>query len=205
MIMREICASSPVIPVLAVENADYAEPLAMALYEGGLRVFEVTLRTPVALEVIKRMRNAVPEAVVGVGTLMTQEDIAASKHAGAQFGVAPGMTPSLLEGAEDAGMPLLPGVSTPSEVMMAREFGHDVLKFFPAEANGGVPVLKAWASPLSDVAFCPTGGITPETAKSYLDLPNVLCVGGSWITPKRLMEEGKWKDIRELAEQAARF
>ncbi|MEM7067603.1 MAG: bifunctional 4-hydroxy-2-oxoglutarate aldolase/2-dehydro-3-deoxy-phosphogluconate aldolase [Pseudomonadota bacterium] len=203
MNILEICSLSPVIPVLVVENPDHSEALAKALFKGGLRVFEVTLRTDSALEVIERMRAATPEAIVGVGTAMTSEDLSASKQAGAQFAVAPGSTPHLLEAAQYHELPMLPGVATPSEAMVARETGCEVLKFFPAESNGGVSALKAWASPLAGISFCPTGGITAQSAASYLELPNVTCVGGSWITPAGLMKAENWEEVSRLAGQAS--
>lgn len=174
----------------------------MALFEGGMRSLEVTLRTPAALEVISRMRAAVPKAIVGAGTILTPQDMDAACKAGALFGVTPGTTPCLLASAKEFNLPVLPGVATPSEAMLVRESGYEIMKLFPAEASGGVPLLKSWAAPLSGIAFCPTGGITFETAKSYLELSNVICIGGSWMATKMLIKNKQWKEITKLAKQA---
>lgn len=203
MDIREICRLAPVVPVLIVEEVAHAAPLAQALVAGGLRALEVTLRTPAALDAIRAMTDAAPDAVVGVGTLRSPADVRAAVAAGARFGVSPGLSPSVMDAAADAGLPMLPGVATPSEAMQAAERGLDILKFFPAEANGGVPVLKAWASPLSGLDFCPTGGIGPGNAADYLSLPNVLCVGGSWVAPGDRIREGDWDGITALARAAA--
>ena len=187
--VREICQLAPVIPVLVVKELAYAVPLAQALVKGGLPVLEVTLRTPAALEAIRAMAD-VEGGVVGAGTLITPADVKAAKAAGAQFGVSPGVTDSLLKAAEDEGLPLLPGAVTASEVMYLLERGYDTLKLFPAEAVGGVNLLKSLYGPLPQVAFCPTGGISLKTAPTYLALPNVLCVGGSWVAPDGAMQAG---------------
>jgi len=205
MNIAEICALAPVIPVLVVEDADHAAPLARALVAGGLRALEVTLRTPAALKAIRIMVEAAPEAVIGAGTLLTPTDVAAAKAAGAGFGVSPGSTPALLDAADAAGLPMLPGVATPSEAMAAAERGLTHLKFFPAEPNGGAPMLKAWAGPLPHLSFCPTGGVTPANAPAYLALPNVLCVGGSWVAPGDRVATGDWAAIEALARAAARL
>lgn len=203
MDIRDIFALAPVIPVLIIERLADAVPLARALCAGGLPVLEVTMRTPVALDAISAMRDAVPEAVVGVGTLTRPVDFAAAEAAGAQFGVSPGLTPELAAAAHHASFPLLPGVMTPSEVIAARLAGFSALKLFPASQAGGLGMLKALASPFSDVLFCPTGGITLETAPEFLALPNVACVGGSWLAPAKLLQAGDWAGIEALARQAA--
>lgn len=203
MNIRDILQLAPVIPVIIVQRLEHAAPLAKALCAGGLRVLEVTLRTPVALEAIAAMREAVPEAVVGVGTLTRPEDFMAAEKAGAQFGVSPGLTPELAQAARGVSFPLLPGVMTPAEVIAARSFGYTALKLFPAQQAGGIGMLKALASPFADVVFCPTGGITRETAASFLALPNVACVGGSWVVPQHEMDVGNWAAIEALARDAA--
>ncbi|MGF1551905.1 MAG: bifunctional 4-hydroxy-2-oxoglutarate aldolase/2-dehydro-3-deoxy-phosphogluconate aldolase [Paracoccaceae bacterium] len=201
--VEAVCRLAPVIPVLIVEETVHAAPLARALVAGGLRALEVTLRTRVALDVIRAMVDAAPDAVVGAGTLLSPEDVRQAKAAGARFGVSPGASERVLDAAEAAGLPMLPGVATPSEAMRAAERGLDVLKFFPAEANGGAGVLKAWASPLPHIRFCPTGGVTPGNAATYLALPNVLCVGGSWLAPPDRLQAGDWDDVTRLAQEAA--
>ena len=199
----DICRLAPVIPVLIVEDAAIAAPLARALVAGGLRALEVTLRTPAALDVIRAMVDAAPDAVVGAGTLLGPADISAAKAAGAKFGVSPGATDRILDAAEDAGLPMLPGVATPSEALRGMERGLEVLKFFPAEQNGGADVLRAWASPLARLRFCPTGGVSVANAPDYLSLPNVVCVGGSWVAPKDAVAAGDWARIEALARAAA--
>jgi 2-dehydro-3-deoxyphosphogluconate aldolase/(4S)-4-hydroxy-2-oxoglutarate aldolase len=202
MNIADICALAPVVPVLVVEDASVAAPLARALVAGGLKALEVTLRTPAALDAIRHMSDAAHDAVVGAGTLLTPADVKAAKAAGARFGVSPGCTARLLDAAAEAGLPMLPGVATPSEAMAAAEHGLTHLKFFPAEQNGGADVLRAWAGPLPHLAFCPTGGVTPANAAAYLALPNVVCVGGSWVAPKALVAAGDWPGIEELAREA---
>ena len=199
---RELCALAPVIPVLVVEDAETAAPLARALVAGGLPALEVTLRTPAALEAIRRMAE-VPGGVVGAGTLLTPADVRAAVAAGATFGVSPGVTEALLEACEEAELPLLGGVATASEAMRLLDRGYTIAKFFPAEAHGGAPALKAFAGPLPQMAFCPTGGVTPANAPAYLALPNVLCVGGSWVADKALVQAGRWDAIESLAREAA--
>lgn len=199
---RRICALAPVIPVLVVEDASKAKPLAEALVKGGLPVLEVTLRTDAALDVIHEMAQ-VPGAIVGAGTLLEPQDVTRAKDAGAQFGVSPGSTDALLDAAEAEDLPMLPGVSSLSEIMHLRSRGYNMLKFFPAEAAGGIPSLKSIAGPIPQVSFCPTGGISPQSAGSYLALPNVVCVGGSWITPAAMVADGAWPDIEALAREAA--
>ncbi|MFC2967827.1 bifunctional 4-hydroxy-2-oxoglutarate aldolase/2-dehydro-3-deoxy-phosphogluconate aldolase [Acidimangrovimonas pyrenivorans] len=199
---EEICRLAPVIPVLVIEDAARARPLAEALVAGGLPALEVTLRTPAALDAIREMAQ-VPGGVVGAGTLLTPEDVAAAKAAGARFGVSPGATDRLLDACEAADLPLLPGAATASEVMALYERGYTVQKFFPAEVAGGAPALKALGAPIPQVRFCPTGGVSPRNAGDYLALANVLCVGGSWVAPKQMLAEGDWAGITELARKAA--
>lgn len=203
MPIEEVCNLAPVVPVLVIDDLETAIPLAEALVAGGLTALEITLRTPVALKAIRAIADAVPEAHVGVGTLLTAEDVWASVEAGARFGVSPGFSHTILDAAEKAKLPLLPGVATPSEAMAAGERGLGVLKFFPAEANGGAPVLKAWASPLAGIKFCPTGGVSAANAPDYLALPNVVCVGGSWVAPKDALASGDWDRITTLAREAS--
>jgi len=197
-----ICRMAPVIPVLTLEDAAQAAPLARALVDGGLPVIEVTLRTPAALAAIAAMA-AVEGAVVGAGTLLAPADVAAAVAAGARFGVSPGSTAALLDAVTAAGLPFLPGAATASEVMALLDRGHPVQKFFPAEVAGGVAAIRALAGPLPQVAFCPTGGITPALAPSYLGLANVLCVGGSWVAPAAAVRAGDWRRITALAREAA--
>lgn len=199
---REICKLAPVVPVLVIDDLASARPLAEALVAGGLPALEVTLRTPVALEAIRAMA-AVPGGVVGAGTLITPEDVRAAKDAGAQFGVSPGATPRLIAACAEADLPLLPGAATATEAMMLLEQGFDMLKFFPAEAAGGAPALKAIGAPLPQISFCPTGGVSPDNAMSYLSLPNVVCAGGSWVAPKSAVQAGDWAAIEALAREAA--
>jgi 2-dehydro-3-deoxyphosphogluconate aldolase / (4S)-4-hydroxy-2-oxoglutarate aldolase len=199
---REICALAPIMPVLVVRDAAHARPLAEALVAGGLPALEVTLRTPAALGAIREMAK-VPGGIVGAGTLITPQDVRAAKAAGAQFGVSPGATDELLAACEVEGLPLLPGAVTASEAMALLARGYDLLKFFPAEASGGAPALKAIGAPLPQIGFCPTGGINPANAASYLALPNVVCVGGSWVAPADKVQSGDWAAIKALARAAA--
>ena len=203
MNIREILGMAPVIPVLTLSDLDHAVPLAQALVAGGLPVLEITLRTPVAFGCIEAIRKAVPDAIVGVGTLTRAVDFAAAGRAGAQFGVSPGLTPELAAAARGARFPLLPGVMTPTEVIAARLAGFDVLKLFPAHQAGGVGMLRALAAPFPDVSFCPTGGITRASAPEYLALPNVLSVGGSWASPQPMIDAKDWQGIEALAKDAA--
>ena len=203
MTLLEIMRTSPVIPVIAIDKFDYAVPLAKALVAGGIRVLEVTLRTEHGLPAIQAMVEEVPGAIVGVGTLTQPEEFTAARDAGAMFGVSPGLTPSLAEAAKKSGLPLLPGVMTPSEAMAAREQGFRQLKLFPAVPAGGVGMLNAIAGPLADIIFCPTGGISQETAPQFLACKNVACVGGSWLTPKDAMAAGDWVRITALAQAAS--
>jgi 2-dehydro-3-deoxyphosphogluconate aldolase/(4S)-4-hydroxy-2-oxoglutarate aldolase len=202
MTILEIMRSASVIPVIAIDDPSHAAPLARALVAGGIRVLEVTLRTAHGLDAIRAM-SQVEGAIVGVGTLTQPEEFAAARAAGAVFGVSPGLTPSLIQAAKTSGLPLLPGVMTPSEVMAAREAGYRQLKLFPAVPAGGVGMLNALAGPLPDVTFCPTGGISIETAPQFLACKNVACVGGSWLTPKDAIAAGDWGRITALARAAA--
>ena len=201
---RKVCELAPVVPVLVVENAATAADLAAALIKGGLPALEVTLRTDAALDVIREM-SQVEGGVVGAGTLLTPADVENAKAAGAKFGVAPGATDKLLDACEANDLPLLPGAATSSEVMRLLERGYTVQKFFPAEANGGAPALKAIGAPLPQVKFCPTGGISLKNADAYLSLSNTLCVGGSWVAPKDLVTAGDWDGITALAAEAAKL
>lgn len=201
---REICLLAPVVPVLVVDDPATAADLAGALVRGGLPALEVTLRTDAALEVISEMAT-VKGGVVGAGTLLTPADVEAAKKAGATFGVSPGATDVLLDACEANDLPLLPGAATSSEVMRLLERGYTVQKFFPAEANGGAKALKAIGAPLPQVSFCPTGGVTPGNAPEYLALSNTLCVGGSWVAPKDLVQAGDWAGIEALAHDASKL
>jgi 2-dehydro-3-deoxyphosphogluconate aldolase/(4S)-4-hydroxy-2-oxoglutarate aldolase len=196
-------ANVPVIPVLEFGSVDEALHVSEALVAGGLPLLEITLRTPVAMDAMRAVAEKIPGACVGAGTVLTVEQLHAVRDAGAQFAVSPGLTPTLAAGAQDAGISLLPGVATASEAMAALESGFTFLKFFPAQAAGGVPMLKSLYGPLSQLRFCPTGGIDAALAPSYLALPNVVCVGGSWVVPKDAVAAGDWGRIRKLAEDAA--
>jgi 2-dehydro-3-deoxyphosphogluconate aldolase/(4S)-4-hydroxy-2-oxoglutarate aldolase len=201
--IRDIAELSPVIPVLTITELEHAVPLARALAAGGLRALEITLRTPTALPAIAAIRKSVPEAVVGAGTLTRAVDFAAADRAGAQFGVSPGFTPELAAAARGARFPLLPGVMTPTELITARSAGFDVLMLFPTLQAGGVGMLQALAAPFPDVVFCPTGGITRATAPDYLALSNVICVGGTWVAPRAMLEAADWRGVEALARDAA--
>lgn len=198
----EFFSGTKVIPVLAVEHVESAVPLANALVEGGLTHLEVTLRTPDALEVIKRMAEEVSAAVVGVGSVRNPSDLQHAIEAGAKFAVSPGIEPGLLAAAKTASIPFLPGAATASEVLNLLAQGFYLQKFFPANINGGVAALKAFAGPISQVKFCPTGGVSPDNMKDYLSLSNVFCVGGSWMVPKEKINSRDWQGITELARQA---
>lgn len=201
--VEQIVNTSPVIPVIVVDKLEQAAPLAQALYKGGLKVLEITMRTPIALEAMQAMKAAVPEAIVGAGTIVSPEDVDAALAAGADFLVSPGATDIMIDAAQAQSVPLLPGVATPSEAMRLKARGLTFLKFFPAEAAGGVNMLKSIGGPLGDLRFCPTGGINLAKAPEYLALPNVVCVGGSWMVPKQLVEAGDWQGIETLAREAA--
>lgn len=193
----------PVVPVVVVDDPAHAVPVARALVAGGLPVIELTLRTPVALDAIRAIASEVPEILVGAGTIVTPGQAKEALDAGAQFLVSPGSTPSLLGAMADTGLPFLPGTATVSEVLAVLEAGYTELKFFPAEASGGAAFLKSVAAPVPAARFCPTGGITAATAPSYLALPNVGCVGGSWLTPADALASGDWARVTELARAAA--
>jgi len=201
--IREILGTAPVIPVLTLSDLAHAVPLAEALVGGGLRVLEITLRTPVAIGCLEAIRKAVPDAIVGIGTLTRAVDFAAAGRAGAQFGVTPGLTPELAAAARGARFPLLPGVMTPTEVLAARLAGFNILKLFPAHQAGGVEMLRALGAPFPDVIFCPTGGITRAGAPEYLALPNVVAIGASWVAPRALIDAKDWQGIEALARDAA--
>lgn len=201
-VLQQTLSLAPVIPVIILDDVAAARPMAEALVAGGLPVLEVTLRTPNALRVIEAMAG-VEGAVVGSGTVRTPEQMRQSVDAGCRFMVSPGASPKLLEAAEEVEIPLLPGIASPTEAMAAAERGYSYLKFFPAEAMGGVPVLKSFASPLADLTFCPTGGINPDKARTYLSLSNVICVGGSWVTPLDAVAAGDFDRIEALAREAS--
>lgn len=199
----DLVAYGPVIPVLVIDRLQDAVPLAQALVAGGVRVLEVTLRTPVGLAAIQAIAAAVPQAVVGAGTVRSSADARAALAAGSRFAVSPGYTAELGATCRSIGLPLLPGVATASEVMAAQADGLSFLKFFPATAAGGIPLLKALSGPFADVKFCPTGGISVQTAPDFLALPNVPVCGGSWLTPKEALESGDWQRITQLAQEAS--
>jgi 2-dehydro-3-deoxyphosphogluconate aldolase/(4S)-4-hydroxy-2-oxoglutarate aldolase len=199
----DLASFGPVIPVIVLNDLDDAVPMAKALVAGGVRVLEVTLRTPVALDCIAAIAAEVPDAVVGAGTVRTVADVRAVTNAGARFAVSPGYTPEIGRSCIEYGLPLLPGVATASEVMQASADGFSFLKFFPATAAGGLPLLKAFAGPFPDVAFCPTGGITLETAPQFLALPNVKVCGGSWLTPSDAVAVRDWARVTALAKEAS--
>jgi 2-dehydro-3-deoxyphosphogluconate aldolase/(4S)-4-hydroxy-2-oxoglutarate aldolase len=199
---QDLVAFGPVIPVIVLQQVEHAVPMARALVDGGVRVLEVTLRTQAALACMRAIAREVPEAVVGAGTLRSAADVQAAVDAGCRFGVSPGYTAEIGAACRRLGLPLLPGVATASEVMAAQADGLGFLKFFPATAAGGIPMLKALAGPFPDVAFCPTGGITPETARDFLALPNVKVCGGSWLTPADALASGDWARITRLAREA---
>ncbi len=195
----DVMRDAPVIPVIVLHDVQHAVPLARALVAGGIRMLEVTLRTPVALECIERIAKEVPEAVAGAGTVRSARDAQAAAKVGARFAVSPGFTSTVSQACQDAGLALLPGVATGSEIMMAHEAGYTQLKFFPAMQAGGPAMLKAWGGPFFDIQFCPTGGVSEHNAKDFLALPNVVCVGGSWLTPADAMAAGDWARITALA------
>ena len=200
--IAKVCNAAPVIPVLTIDRVEDAQPLARALVAGGLPALEITLRTAAAMEAIAAVAE-VEGAMAGVGTLLTAEQIRGAKSAGATFGVSPGATETLIQTARDYNLPLLPGAATATEAMRLLEQGFIFQKFFPAEAAGGAPALGSMAGPLPQITFCPTGGVTPKNAKTYLALPNTRCVGGSWIAPKALIDAGDWDQITQIARRAA--
>ncbi len=201
----QVMQDAPVIPVLVLHDVAHAVPMARALVAGGIRMLEVTLRTPQALACMEAIAKEVPEAVVGAGTVRSAADAAAAAKAGAQFAVSPGYTRAVGQACRDQGLSLLPGVATGSEIMMAQEDGYTHLKFFPAMQAGGPAMLKAWAGPFFDVKFCPTGDVTSGNAAEFLSLPNVACVGGSWLVPGDALAQGDWARIKALAHQASRL
>ena len=201
--VEDIIARSPVIPVITIEKLADCKPLATALVKGGLVVLELTLRTAVALDAIRQLRKQFPAAIIGAGTVMDATQLQQAIDAGAQFIVSPGTTDSLVTAVAASGLPYLPGAATPSEMMRLAEQGFSVQKFFPAEAAGGVDMLRSLAAPLSKIRFCPTGGLTPDNALNYLSLPNVVCIGGSWMVSKKLVDGHQWNEIERLSHLAA--
>jgi len=198
----DVMRDAPVIPVIVLEDAALAAPLARALVEGGIRMLEVTLRTPAALACIEAISREVPQAVAGAGTVRSAADAQAAVAAGARFAVSPGYTPAIGQACREAGLPLLPGVATASEILRAQEDGYTEMKFFPAMQAGGPAMLKAWAGPFPEVRFCPTGGVTPANAREFFALSNVQCVGGSWLTPADAVKARDWGRITQLAREA---
>ncbi|GAA8567883.1 bifunctional 4-hydroxy-2-oxoglutarate aldolase/2-dehydro-3-deoxy-phosphogluconate aldolase [Helicobacter pylori] len=198
----EVLQISPIIPVVVIENIKDAVPLAQSLIEGGIPIIEVTLRSSCALEAIELIAKNVPKMRVGAGTILNLTQLEQAQNRGAEFLISPGLTIKLLEHAKKKDMPLIPGVSSSSEVMQALELGYSALKFFPAEYCGGVKLLNAFNGPFKGVKFCPTGGISADNMRSYLDLENVLCVGGSWLTPKDLIQNKEWDKITEICKRA---
>jgi 2-dehydro-3-deoxyphosphogluconate aldolase/(4S)-4-hydroxy-2-oxoglutarate aldolase len=198
----EVMQDAPVIPVIVLNDVAHAVPMAKALLAGGIRMLEITLRTPVALDCMRAIAKEVPEAVIGAGTIRNAENARAAAAAGARFGVSPGYTKEVGAACREVGLSLLPGVATSSEIMLAQEEGFTQLKFFPAMQAGGVALLKAWSGPFTDIQFCPTGGVSLENAPQLLALPNVVCVGGSWLTPANLMANGEWDKITQMAKEA---
>lgn len=203
--IREILKASPVMPVIVLDDVADAAPLARALVAGGIRVLEVTMRTPVALDCVRAIRAAVPDAIVGVGTITSVADMNAAIAAGAVFGVSPGATPALLAKANELNFPFLPGVMTPSDAMAALAAGYTAMKLFPAKQAGGIEMLKALGGPFPQLLFCPTGGIDAESAPQFLALPNVACVGGSWLAPAALVAKKDWAEIEKRAIAAAKL
>lgn len=198
----EIFAAGPVVPVLVIHDVEKAVPLARALMAGGINVLEVTLRTPAALDVIKRIADEVPEALIGAGTVTNAQQLKAVAEAGAKFAISPGMTADLLKAGMDSDIPLIPGISSTSDLMKGKDAGYTHMKFFPAEASGGVKAIKSISGPFPDVVFCPTGGIGPDNYNDYLALGNVVCVGGSWVAPDDAINAGDWDAITQLAKSA---
>ncbi|MEB3768272.1 bifunctional 4-hydroxy-2-oxoglutarate aldolase/2-dehydro-3-deoxy-phosphogluconate aldolase [Acinetobacter sp. MD2] len=203
--IEDVVGLGPVIPVLAFDSAEQGEHVSRALHAGGVKVLEITLRTAAGLAAIERASQLADDIVVGVGTITKPEHCAQAKKAGAKFGVSPGLTRDLHLAAQDAGLPLLPGVMTPSDLIQAIELGYDIVKFFPAQQAGGVPMLQAFYGPFPNLRFCPTGGITAATAPDFLKQPNVVCVGGSWLTPKQAVAAQDWAEITRLAQIASQL
>lgn len=203
MSFHDVLSRARVLPVLKIKRAENAVPLARALAAGGLKVLEVTLRTEAAIDAIRRIAAEVPEVTVGAGTVTRARELEPIREAGGRFAVCPGLVPELARAALAADLPLLPGVMTPSEALAARDLGFNILKLFPADTAGGIPFLKALSGPLPDLAFCPTGGIGASSFRDYLELPNVVCVGGSWVAPATSVDAADWARITELARDAS--
>lgn len=201
----QVMQDAPVIPVIVLNDVAHAVPMARALVAGGIRMLEVTLRTPQALACMEAIAKEVPDAVVGAGTVRSAADAKAAANAGAKFAVSPGYTSAVGQACRDQGLSLLPGVASGSEIMMAQEDGYTELKFFPAMQAGGPAMLKAWRGPFFDVRFCPTGGVTPQNASEFLSLSNVACVGGSWLVPADALAKGDWSRIEQLAREACQL
>ena len=201
----ELASHGPVIPVIVLHDPDHAVPLAEALVQGGVRVLDVTLRTPVALRCLEAIARQVPQAILGAGTVRSAADARAAQAAGARFAVSPGYTEAVGTACQALGLPLLPGVATASELMAAQDGGHHFVKFFPATAAGGIPMLKALAGPFPEVSFCPTGGVTPQNAPEFLALPQVKVCGGTWLTPQEAVQARDWARITRLAQETARL
>ena len=201
----EIVKLGPVIPVLAFESVEQGEQVSRALHAGGVKVLEITLRTAAGLASIERASQLAEDIVVGVGTITKPEQCAQAKRAGARFGVSPGLTREIHDAARDAGLPLLPGVMTPTDIIAALELGYEIVKFFPAQQAGGVPMLQAFHGPFPELKFCPTGGISAASAPDFLKLPNVVCVGGSWLTPKAALAAQDWAEVTRLAQAASQL
>ncbi|MFK4825540.1 2-dehydro-3-deoxy-phosphogluconate aldolase [Paenochrobactrum sp. BZR 588] len=204
-LLKPVLTGQPVIPVLLIDKAEHAVPLARALAKGGLPAIEITLRTRAALQAIKAVADEVPEAIVGAGTILDAKNYQDAVAAGSRFIVSPGVSRNILDAANDSAVPLLPAAITPGEMLSLRDEGYRYLKFFPAEQSGGAAFLKAMSSPLADLSFCPTGGISLANANNYLSLPNVVCVGGSWVAPQNLVEAGEWDAITKLASDACKL
>ncbi|GAB7538408.1 bifunctional 4-hydroxy-2-oxoglutarate aldolase/2-dehydro-3-deoxy-phosphogluconate aldolase [Burkholderia sp. 22PA0099] len=203
--IHDIVKLGPVIPVLAFETVEQGEHVSRALHAGGVKVLEITLRTEAGLKAIERASQLADDIVVGVGTITKPEHCALAKKAGAQFGVSPGLTRAMHEAAQDAGLPLLPGVMTPTDIIAALELGYEVVKFFPAQQAGGIPMLQAFHGPFPTLKFCPTGGISAQSAPDFLKQPNVVCVGGSWLTPKAALAAQDWAEVTRLAQAASQL
>jgi len=202
---KTIFSYATIIPVMVIDQLELAVPQAEALYAGGIKVLEVTLRTPSALEAIDQIRRAIPDAIVGAGTVLNTQDFRNARNAGAQFVISPGLTSCLLSSDDTAAIPLIPGVSSASNIMLGLEHGYECFKFFPAEASGGIDALKSFQGPFPTIQFCPTGGVNSNNFRSYLQLSNVGCVGGSWILPKELIAQQKWNDITSLCREMIRI
>ncbi|KAG0194158.1 hypothetical protein DFQ28_001295 [Apophysomyces sp. BC1034] len=203
--VSEVVRIGPVIPVLTFESVEQGEQVSRALYQGGVKVLEITLRTEAGLQAIERASQLACDIVVGAGTLTTAAQLERAKRAGATFGVSPGLTREIHQAAQGIGLPLLPGVMTPSDLLLAIELGYDIVKFFPAQQAGGIDMLQAFGGPFPALRFCPTGGVTQELAPSFLALPNVVCVGGSWLTPKPVLAAQNWAEVTRLARAASQL